>query len=91
MPNNFIRHRNRGNRNAATPKPPEGQKLSDKSRLLWERYFNTMQAAAANMNTAIRNTENIIGGIILEMEGVSPDTHLFDMDRLTIIPRPPQE
>lgn len=88
MPSKFIRHRNTGNQNAATPRT-KGQPISDKSRLLWERYFGTMQAAAANLNTAIRNTENVIASVILEMEGVSPDTHIFDMDRLQILPRPP--
>lgn len=62
--------------------------LSDKSVLFWERYAGPMQAAAAQMNAAIVNTQNIIGGIILEMEGLSPETHIFDADNMRCIPRP---
>jgi hypothetical protein len=73
-----------------TPKkPPEGKKLSGESQLLWERFFGPMQGAAAQFNAAIRNTENILAAMILEKEGFSAETHLFDMDRQVILPRPP--
>lgn len=62
--------------------------ISDKSKLLWERYYKPMQGAAAALNAAIQNTENIIGGIILEAEGLSPDTHMFDPAKMRAVPRP---
>lgn len=62
--------------------------LSDKSVLLWERFYGPMQQAAAQLNAAITNTQNIIGGMILEMEGLSPKTHVFDADNMRCIPRP---
>lgn len=62
--------------------------ISDANKLLWERYYGPMNAAAAQMNAAIQNTQNILGAVILEREGVSPDTHVFDADNLRIIPRP---
>lgn len=62
--------------------------ISDAHKLLWERYYGPMQAAAAQLNAAIQNTQNILAGIILEREGFSPETHLFDADKLRIIPRP---
>lgn len=65
--------------------------ISDKSRLLWERYFAPMQGAAQALNAAIINTQNVLGGIILEMEGVSAETHVFDMDNMRIVPRPSKE
>lgn len=70
---------------------PEAKPISDKSRLLWERYYAPMQGAAAALNAAIINTQNIIGGVILELEGVSSETHLFDADNMKIIPRPRKE
>lgn len=71
--------------------PIQRHKISDKSRLLWERYAGPMQAAAAQLNAAIQNTQNIIAGVILEAEGKSSETHVFDMDHLVIIPRPTKE
>ena len=65
-------------------------KISDKSKLLWERYQGPMQSAAASMNAAIQNTQNILAAVIMEAEGYDVETHLFDMERLVIIPRPPQ-
>lgn len=62
--------------------------IGDKAKLLWERYYAPMQAAAAAMNNAIANTQNILGAIIIEMEGYSPTTHLFDVDGLRIVRRP---
>ncbi len=62
--------------------------ISDKSRLLWERWYSPMQSAAAALNGAIQNTNNLIAKIILEAEGYSTDTHLFDIDRCVILPRP---
>ena len=62
--------------------------ISDTNKLLWERYYGPMQAAAAQFNAAIQNTQNILGAIILEREGFSPDTHIFDADNLRVIPRP---
>lgn len=70
-----------------TPALP-GEKISDKATLLWERYFKPMQNAAAALNAAVRNTENVLGGIILEMEGKSSETHIFDPDRMMIVQRP---
>ena len=62
--------------------------ISDKSKLIWERYYGPMNGAAQALNVAIQNTQNILGGIILELEGVSPETHIFDVDKMRIIPRP---
>jgi hypothetical protein len=70
-------------------KAAEGKPLSDKSVLLWERYHKPMQAAAATFNAAIANTQNLLGGIILESEGFDPETHVFDADKMRIVPRPP--
>jgi hypothetical protein len=69
----------------------ESKPISDKSRLLWERYFAPMQGAAQALNSAIVNTQNVIGGMILELEGVTPETHVFDADNMKIIPRPRKE
>ncbi len=69
----------------------ETKPISDKSKLLWQQYFAPMQGAAAALNAAITNTQNILGGIILEIEGVTPETHIFDADNLRIIPRPQKE
>lgn len=62
--------------------------ISDANKLLWERYYKPMQAAAAQFNAAITNTQNILAAIIMEREGVSTETHVFDMDKLRIVPRP---
>lgn len=62
--------------------------IGDKSKLLWERYYAPMQNAAAAMNAAITNTQNMIAAIIIEAEGFSPETHVFDMDKLRIMRRP---
>lgn len=62
--------------------------LSDKSKLLWEKYWTPMNAAAQGLNAAINNTMNLLGAIIIEMEGLDPTTHLFDADNLRIISRP---
>jgi hypothetical protein len=71
------------------PKIP-AVKLSDKSRLLWERYFPMMNGAAQAMNAAIQNTENVLAGIILEIEGVSIETHQVNFQTMEIVPRPRQ-
>lgn len=62
--------------------------VSDKSKLLWERYYKPMQAAAATFNAAVANTENLLAGLILEMEGKDPADFVFDMSAVAIIPRP---
>lgn len=62
--------------------------ISDASKLLWERYWGPMNAAAAQFNAAVTNTQNILAAIIIEREGLSPETHVFDMDKLRIVPRP---
>ncbi len=66
----------------------EVKPIGDKSRLLWERYYGPMQQSAAAFNAAIANTQNLLGAIILEMEGVSVETHVFDADNMRVIPRP---
>ena len=63
-------------------------KLSDKAARVWEAYQGPMQAAAQAMNAAIVNTEKLLGGIILQMEGFSPETHLLDVGRMVILRRP---
>lgn len=65
--------------------------ISDKSKLLWERYWNPMNGAAQALNAAISNTQNLLASIIMEMEGFDPKTHVFDMDNMRIIPRPKTE
>jgi len=67
--------------------PIAGHKISDKSRLLWERYVGPMQGAAAALNAAIVNTQNVLAGIIVEAEGFTAETHQFDIDRLVVVPR----
>lgn len=62
--------------------------ISDANKLMWERYIGPMQSAAAQLNAAIANTQNILAGIIIEREGFLTDTHIFDMDKLRIVPRP---
>jgi hypothetical protein len=62
--------------------------VSDKSKLLWERYYIAMNGAAQAFNAAIVNTQNILGRIIIEAEGFDPDTHIFDADNLRIVSRP---
>lgn len=63
-------------------------KLSDKAARVWESYQGPMNAAAQAMNAAILNTEKLLGGIILQMEGFSPETHMLDMGRMLILRRP---
>lgn len=62
--------------------------ISDANKLLWERYQRPMEAAAATFNAAIQNTQNILGRVIIESEGLDPDKYLFDVDNMRIIPRP---
>ncbi|MGH3589534.1 MAG: hypothetical protein ACRDRF_00655 [Pseudonocardiaceae bacterium] len=68
--------------------PQKRTALSDKSKLAWERYYGPMQSAAAAFNAAIKNTENIVAAAILEAEGLSPETHFFDMNALEAVERP---
>ena len=67
---------------------PIVHELSDANKLLWERYYGPMQAAAQALNAAIVNTQNLLARIIIEREGFEPDEHVFDMDRLVIRSRP---
>ncbi len=62
--------------------------INDKNKLMWERYHGPMQAAAAQLNVAIQNTQNMLARIIMESEGFDADKHVFDMDKLVILPRP---
>ena len=64
--------------------------LSDASKLLWEKYQRPMEAAAQAFNNAILNNQNIIGRIIIESEGLDPDKYLLDVDKMRIVPRPPE-
>lgn len=64
--------------------------LSDANKLLWERYQGPMNAAAAQFNAAIANTQNLLGRIIIESEGMDPDKYLLDVDKMRIVPRPPE-
>jgi hypothetical protein len=70
-------------------KSDDGKPLSAESTLLWERFHGPTQAAAQQLNAAISNMQNILGGIIVEKEGFTTETHIFDADRMRIIPRPP--
>lgn len=67
---------------------PAPHKLSDKSARLWEAYYGPMNGAVQGLNSAIQNVQNILGRVIIAQEGLDPDTHLFDADRMVIIPRP---
>lgn len=80
---------NRRNRVLPMPaiKTPE-HKLSDKTARVWESYQRPMSGAIQALNAAIMNTQNVLGAIVLEMEGFSVDTHMFDVDRMVIIERP---
>ncbi len=73
------------------PATPVVHKISDKSMLVWERYYGSMQAAASMMNQAITNTQNVLAVMIIEAEGFSPETHVFNMDKLVIVERPKAE
>lgn len=66
----------------------EPHKISDKAARFWESYQGPMQAAAHSMNAAIANTERVLAGIILQMEGFSPETHMVDVGRMVILRRP---
>lgn len=68
--------------------PAKTRPISDSATLYWERYFKPTQAAAAAMNAAVLNMHNIVGERILEMEGVSKETHFFDADRMVIVEKP---
>lgn len=72
----------------ALPVSAPAHKISDKSARIWESYYAPMQGAAQALNAAIGNTQNILAKIILDMEGFSHTTHLFDMEKLEIVPRP---
>jgi hypothetical protein len=65
--------------------------LTDKSKLLWSQYYGPAQAAAQQMNAAFGSMQNILARIIIESQGLDADTHLFDMDKLVIVPRPKGE
>lgn len=62
--------------------------ISDKARLVWERYYAPMQGAAHALNQAIANTQNVLAGVLMEMDGVSPETHILDVEKMRYIPRP---
>lgn len=66
--------------------PPH--KVSDKAARLWESYYGPMNGAAQALNAAITNTQNILGRIVLEMDGFSTDTHILDAETMTIRQRP---
>ena len=67
---------------------PIVHELSDANKLLWERYYGPMNAAAQTLNAAIVNTQNLLARIIIEREGFEPDGQVFDMDRMVIRSRP---
>ena len=69
---------------------PVVHELSDANKLLWERYYGPMNAAAQTLNAAIVNTQNLLARIIIEQEGFNADEHVLDMDRLVIRQRPKQ-
>ena len=73
--------------NIAPPAP--AHKVSDKSARLWESYYGPMNGAVQSLNAAIVNVQNILGRQIIAQEGLDPDTHLFDADRMVIIVKPP--
>lgn len=84
----MSRHRRSNAPVVGTLKPPtEIKSIGDKSYALWNRYFPPMQQAAQMLNAAIENTQNILGSIILEIEGCSAETYIFDADRMRIVPR----
>lgn len=62
--------------------------LSDKSKLLWERYWGPMNGAAQALNAAIGNTQNLLASIIMEMEGLDPTKHSLDVENMRIVARP---
>lgn len=62
--------------------------ITDSSKLLWHRFYGPMQSAAQQFNNAVVNTQNLLAELILEKEGYSKDTHVFDMDNLVIVERP---
>lgn len=80
--------RNSENRNS-TNSADAGKSVSAESTLLWERYYGPTQAAAQQLNAAIQNMHNIIGSWIVEKEGFTTETHIFDADKMRVVPRPP--
>ncbi len=66
----------------------EIHKVSDKGARLWESYYGPMNGAALALNAAIINVQNILGRIIMQLDGYDPDTHSFDPSRMVIVPRP---
>jgi len=62
--------------------------ISDTNKLLWERYWGPMNAAAQQLNAAILNAQNVVARIIIEREELNPDTHLLEVDRMVILERP---
>jgi len=66
----------------------EVRTINDANKLLWERYWGPMNAAAQQLNAALVNTQNLIARTIIEREGLNPDVHLLDVDRMVILTRP---
>ena len=66
----------------------EERAISDANKLLWSQYYGPMQQAAATLNAAITNTQNLLATIIVKSEGLSPEEWVFDMDRMMLVKRP---
>lgn len=63
---------------------PEERDISDKNKLLWERFVKPMQAMAAQANAAIQSAQNLVAGIIIEAEGLKEEDWQFNMDTLKL-------
>jgi hypothetical protein len=83
-----MSNRRIGNRITPPLETGEIRPLSDASKLLWERYWGPMNAAATQLNLALNNAQNILGALILEKEGVDPEKFSVDVDKMRIVPRP---
>lgn len=66
----------------------EERDISDANKLLWAQYYGPMQQAAATLNAAITNTQNLLATVIAKSEGLDPSEWVFDMDRVVMVKRP---
>lgn len=66
----------------------EKKDISDKSKLVWERFIGPLASAASQMNVALTNAQNIMAQRIIEAEGLNPDEWIFDIDNVQLVKRP---
>lgn len=77
------------NRVLSMPVKAERRDLSDKSKLIWERFTGPLAVAAAQMNAAIQVAQNTVARCLIEAEELDPNEWVLDMDTAQLIKRPP--